>query len=373
MIKNIFFSYQKEIENNMDIDSWLSDNCPEDISEFPKLKKIFGSILLVRNYQNIKTDDAWKKIYVKRNNPKNRYLPILKYAVSVLILIAFSLFIHKNLYYNGHNEINVPPGEDKAILRLSTGEEIFFDKTDKGAFTNGDGYKIGFNIANTVILNAINDENEFSEYNTFIVPIGGVYRLVLNDGSKIVLNSGSKLKYSGSFGYKERTVELNGEAYFEVMPDKTKPFVIKTDHTEVTVLGTSLNVCSYTDDDFEQITLVTGSVEIACDGQKYDIKKGMQLERKPGDISARYVDTSLFTSWHDGLFSFENMRLDEIMVKLARWYDIDFRFQDEICKASRFSGAIERDANLNEFIKLIERTTKVRFEIDDKTIIISKK
>lgn len=231
--------------------------------------------------------------------------------------------------------------------------------------------KIGENKSNTLYCYPVH--SSFKEKNTLLVPIAGEYRLVLSDGTRIYVNSGSKIRYPDVFGTDERVVELEGEAYFDVAKDPKHPFVVKTTQSEIKVTGTKFNISSYQDDSFEQVTLEEGRVEVSRKGEIFELIPGRQyfLDKKTEGISLSDVDPILYTSWKDGLFRFQNMDLLALSKKISRWYDIRFEFRDEKSKNLRFTGAFERRSSLNEFVKIIQSTTDVRFKLDGNTVFIS--
>ena len=173
----------------------------------------------------------------------------------------------------------------------------------------------------------------------------------------------------------ERVVELKGEAYFDVTKSKEWPFIVRTCRSSVKVLGTSFNVCSYEEDALEQVTLEQGGVEVKHHDETYLLHPGEQfeLDTTNEEVEVKPVNVKLYTSGIDGMFRFHNMPLDLLTVKLERWYNVHFVFSNEVCKNYRFTGAIRKDVDFNEFIRLIERTTNVKFVINQKNIIIEEK
>ena len=161
----------------------------------------------------------------------------------------------------------------------------------------------------------------------------------------------------------------------DVTKSKEWPFIVRTCRSSVKVLGTSFNVCSYEEDALEQVTLEQGGVEVKHHDETYLLHPGEQfeLDTTNEEVEVKPVNVKLYTSWIDGMFRFHNMPLDLLTVKLERWYNVHFVFSNEVCKNYRFTGAIRKDVDFNEFIRLIERTTNVKFVINQKNIIIEEK
>ena len=172
-----------------------------------------------------------------------------------------------------------------------------------------------------------------------------------------------------------RRVELEGEAWFEITENKQMPFEVSTKHSVINVLGTKFNVSSYAEDKEEQITLVEGKIAVRNNWRAYQMSPGehyvSSMENDNSTVSPANVN--LFISWKDGIYRFQNMRLADIMPKFERWYNVKIKFEDEECAGLRFTGAAERHTNLEEFLRLIESTSGVKFTLVNNQIVISKR
>lgn len=201
-------------------------------------------------------------------------------------------------------------------------------------------------------------------WNTVETPVGSEYRVVLSDGTRVVLNSCSSLSYPVPFTGDNREVKLAGEAFFEVERDG-RPFVVSTGRLDVRVMGTSFDVSDYAEDAAATATLLTGRVEVAARG----VADGRVME--PGTTLLFGTDgvreergrTDLYVSWMEGVFRFENMRLEDIMQKLSRWYDCTVDYADASLREKRFSGAAEKDRPAEYLLGMIEAVTDVEFEV----------
>ena len=216
------------------------------------------------------------------------------------------------------------------------------------------------------------------EYNEIVVEKDGrANTLLLSDGSKIILNASTRFKYPTSFNGDERVVHLEGEAYFEVHKDSSRPFVVRMNGSEVTVLGTSFNVNTYGDDGQIYTTLVNGSVRVSSvkNGQAEVLKPGMQsvMDVQSGQLTVREVDVEPYVAWREGRFVFRAMTLDLIMRQLQRWYDFEVFYQNPELKDYEFRGVIKRDMDLDKVLSVIKVTTNVDFEVKGKVITIIKR
>jgi len=199
-------------------------------------------------------------------------------------------------------------------------------------------------------------------------PYGGKTQFTLPDGSTVWLNSGTTFTYPDRF-LKERIVELEGEAYFEVK-EKEEPFVVKTSFGEVEVLGTSFNVKAYKKEAFVT-TLESGSVSFTnSSGRKAVLSPGYQVVYNPNTFITQQVDPVIFTSWKDGKLIFRNEPLQNMVARLERWYNVDIKLEGEDLKQLRFTGTIEMET-FSEVLELIKATTPIKYSFDRKTRVLS--
>lgn len=199
--------------------------------------------------------------------------------------------------------------------------------------------------------------------------------MALADGTVVYLNSATRLKYPVVFNEKERKVYLSGEAYFEVAKDAERPFLVEVANVEVKVYGTSFNVNSYREGNVQTV-LVEGSVgvKVLASGVESVIKPGQMAEFKQGNtgVEVREVDVTLYTDWKNGIFRFENQRLEDILTTLSNWYNVDVFYQTSSVKDLHFSGYMERYKEIDTILGAITLSTGVRFSIQGTTIVVSK-
>ena len=213
-------------------------------------------------------------------------------------------------------------------------------------------------------------------HNRLIIPRGKMYRLVLEDGTKVWLNSETELSYPSRLAGTKREVKLLGEAFFEVTPDKERPFYVKANGMDIRVLGTSFNVSAYQDSESTSTTLVEGSVAVStANGAERTITPSERLayNKKSHQLSVEKVDTELYTSWINGVYIFKNMPLEEILEKLSRWYDFSVTYQDETLKHTRFSLTADRKTDIDKLLEVINYTSDVKLEKQGKSINVKKK
>ncbi len=242
-------------------------------------------------------------------------------------------------------------------------------------------------------------ENEPLVYNEIVVPKGEKSQLVLSDGTKIWVNAGSKLRFPNRFGGKSREVWLDGEAFFEVAKDKSKPFYVRTSDLNIKVLGTTFNVKAYSDENIIETTLLEGlvSLERKVDSNK-DVKeiflqpnhKAIYLKSETSVVTeeikreiieplqarkiiiSKPVQTEIASSWKDGKLVFEDETLENIAIKLERHYDVVIHIEDETMKRFHYSGVL-KNISIEQAMKAMQLTTEFKFTIKGNQINISKK
>ena len=326
-----------------------------------------------------KREQLWFSIKRKIQTPwKLRMVMFYRYTAAIIILAMIGSV---GIYFWGarEQERQVPvrqeilPAQGVALLQVSDGREVALSSTtvikeQEGVIIENDSSKVLNYTLTTVKSEPL--------YNTITVPAGGEFSVLLSDGSSVHLNSCSSLTYPVPFMGDVREVKLSGEAYFDVTKSD-RPFIVKMEDIDVRVLGTSFNLSGYTTDQNVSVTLVSGKVAIR-DHQlqrDFNVTPGMRFEynRESQQVKMWEVDPELYISWMKGKFRFEDMRLEDIMVTLNRWYDCTITYSDNTLRDLRFTGAAEKDRPASYLLELIEMITEVKFQIDGKHILITRK
>ncbi|KAA5825125.1 FecR family protein [Algibacter amylolyticus] len=315
-------------------------------------------------------------LYKLRNQSVYKYT-----AAAILVGMMVFAYLFKDNMHLGDVEENTPvivhkvvePGSDKATLTLANGEQVALEE---GTFlqtqnANSDGVKI--------IYEASESDFEKTEYNYLTIPRGGQFFVKLSDGTQVWLNSESQLKYPVKFKEGEsRIVELvYGEGYFEVSPSskhKGASFQVVNKSQIVEVIGTEFNIKAYKDESNVYTTLVEGRVVVNVDDLSSNLKPSQQLNlnKENKDLIVKTVDVYNQISWKDGVFSFDEKSLKEMMVILSRWYDVDVEFQNKSIENEMFSGVLRKSQSLEEILNSIKNFEIIKdFEITDKKVILN--
>lgn len=340
------------------------------------------------------SENMLQHIHHTINKPKSKSVftirPVYRMTVaaSVLLIVAATIFfLQKNQPNNLSNTISgktashdiAAPSKSTASITLADGRHISLDDSNNGILAKQDGVSIDKaadgNITyrgNTLQL----------VYNTLNNPKGSKpVSLTLSDGSRVWLNTESSLRYPASFAGKDRSVEVSGEAYFEVQKDPSKPFrVLVSGKGTVEVLGTHFNISSYADEANTHVTLLEGSVRVLLPNPS-DKVPGKNIVIEPGQqafypnnesfnsLSVKeQVDLNAVMAWKNGYFNFDHTDLSGVMRQLSRWYNIKVRYDGKIPQRT-FGGEMQRDLNLSEVLKLLEKNN-VHFSIENDQLIV---
>lgn len=196
---------------------------------------------------------------------------------------------------------------------------------------------------------------------------GNVSVVELSDGTKIWLNSESEISYRQDDNNKYRSVELKGEAYFEITHNEKMPFLVKVGNITVRDLGTVFNIKAYAEDNIVETSLIEGKADILEQGNKE------LLTLKPGEsalyytdqqkIEVRSIENSAPSAWRDGKFVIRDERLEDICKELSRWYGINFRFENESLRNYRLTGNIKKSTTAQHVLKVLKASSGFNYRI----------
>ena len=369
---------RREELNDEEVTAWLKEK------DHVELLDEIAAIRQKLSGQSYGENDEEEFLHLEKNiyEQKSRRMT-LRWSIAASIILLVGLFVGRTI--NGVRDMHeeqelaknvMQPGTLKAVLMMADGKEVVLEQGQNLNILLNERVRVA--TSNRGIVYEEHGKGVVTEeYNKLTTPIGGEYSLVLSDGTKVFLNADSELKYPVEFSDGKRIVDLKGEAYFEVHKDSLRPFVVRVNGAEVTVLGTSFNVNTYGDDGQIYTTLVNGSVRVSSvkNGQAEVLKPGMQsvMDVQSGQLTVREVDVEPYVAWREGRFVFRAMTLDLIMRQLQRWYDFEVFYQNPELKDYEFRGVIKRDMDLDKVLSVIKVTTNVDFEVKGKVITIIKR
>lgn len=259
---------------------------------------------------------------------------------------------------------DVLPATNKATLILSDGRTIELDSASTGIqIVKGKGiaYQDGATITEIKEIGSAELK----------VPNGGIYRLTLPDGSKVVLNSGSSITYPIQFADSVRLVKLEGEAYFEVTKDAHHPFKVEFEKQVLTVLGTHFNIQTYPGE-ITHTTLLEGKVSLSSGTIKTILSPGQQATIQGTRYKLQNVPAEEYIGWARNLFVFNNLNLEQIGNQLERWYDVQIIWPESMLQ-EQYLMEIPRDRKLSEVLSSISEVAGISFKIEGRRVTAIKK
>jgi transmembrane sensor len=263
---------------------------------------------------------------------------------------------------------DIPAGRQGAILTLSNGQRIVLDSAGNGELTRDAGVRV---IRKGGELSYGGKTDEIL-YNQVVTPKGRKWQLTLSDGTKVWLNAASSVRYPISFVGKERIVEVSGETYFEVAPDKNRPFKINiAGRGTLEVLGTHFDINAYDDEDAMRTTLLEGSLKVIRGRNSSLLSPGQQAILGNGTDDIKVMNDANIDevmAWRNGRFIFSDMDLKSIMRQLMRWYDVDVVYEGKVPDI-RVGGIIHNDVYLSTVMEFLGENG-VHYEIEGKKITI---
>ena len=325
-------------------------------------------------YQDYVLNDIlfdWDKIKTrKKQNRARKMKQAWIVAASLLILISLGFWLlpqsrEKVVEIALVQELPVEPGKQQARLTLSDGSTIGLGQQKKQVIVEGD---LKMKIEDKEL-----DYSNLSSNHVYLhkieVPRGGTYFLLLADGTKVWMNSESQMEFPTSFNTKERVVSLNGEAYFEVAKDPSKPFRVKVNGTIVEAVGTEFNINTHWKQGQVKTILTEGEIKVS-DGEKVKfVKEGFASVSGGGEVNIEKADLEEAVAWKDGYFYFNGKNLKEIMEEIARWYNVDLKFEMNV-GTDRYKGGIKRTESIESVCRMLEGLSGVELEVKNRTLLV---
>ena len=373
-----FLSGELDEREEEDVRVWLEAS-QENRNAYESLMKDYLRIRWVQENVQIREEQA-KKIIFSSLKKKRNLTPYYGVAASIAVLLIVTLFFFiredKQVVSEKLVVSEIKPIQSKAMLVLSTGEQIQLTKSTQ-KIQEQDGSVLKIDSVMGVQYDALSTQRvEKPIYNKIVVPRGGEYFVTLSEGTKVWLDADSELEYPVFFSGDFREVKLKGNAYFCVTKKNDKPFVVRAGEFSLKVYGTEFNVNAYDLQNIETV-LVNGSI-----GFKANISTPERMmapnelavsDSRTGQSEIHQVDIDPYIAWKNQNIVFVNERLESIMEKMARWYDVTVFFQDESLKDLRFDCNMRRYADIRDLFFFLEKTSNARFALNGRTVVISKK
>ncbi|MCS3794674.1 FecR family protein [Niastella sp. OAS944] len=319
---------------------------------------------------------VWQSLPVHR---QQRRIPWLRMtaAAALLLTLGASLYYYfqKTAPAKAGEQLatntTIVPGSNKAILTLGNGQKISLTDAGNGQIAKQAGITIT-KQADGQLLYTIDEAGPGDEisFNTIETPRGGQYQVALPDGSKVWLNAATALRFPTRFSATERTVYLDGEAYFEIAHNSKSPFRVSVNGQQVEVLGTHFNIMAYKDEQTVRTTLLEGAVKLTAPVGSILLKPGQQgyIAKEKNVYNSAYVDVTMVTAWKDGLFKFDSIDMRTLMRQISRWYDVEVIYEPGV-KDDVVFGSISRRSDLTRLLRILE-LGGVHFRVEGRKLIV---
>ncbi len=357
-IKSLFVSYlEKNIskEDEKILLQWIKDN-PEALKEFWEIRRLWNLSGWAGEMNQENIESEWKALLTKIKNtrPVSRIVQFWYWLPRIAAVFIFGVVC----------------------------SQLF-------------NYFVDFNTGKKLV------------YQEITAPKGSKSKISLPDGSTIWLNAGSSIKYSNEFGFGKREVFLTGEAYFDVVSDKSKVFIVEASDLMIKAYGTSFNVKSYPEENTVEATLIKGSIGVKRIGSKNKKNDEVILEpnqrvvyyrpsgqteevgneddlnlaenkqitevtepRKLTYMITKGIDPVPFTSWKEGVLVINSETLGELAAILERKYDMKIHFESEKLKELKFTGSLKNET-IEQVIEAIGIAAHINYKIDKRDIWLS--
>lgn len=380
------------------LEGWLAEQEPssrrffEEMADWEQIKTALHYLYQVDTPSALA--DAQKKILLDNDRrpaptPKAFFLwkPIYKYAAAALLAVivggaAVFVLTHRktniaDLPVTRRFRNDVAPGGRRAMLELADGSRIVLDSAANGEVVHQGSIRVLKLDDGQLAYRVADNRGEAATgqvgFNTISTPRGGQYQVVLPDGSKVWLNAASSLRFPTQFTGRERTVELTGEAYFEVAHQASMPFKVQVAPLQVEVIGTHFDIEAYPDEPERKVTLLQGAVKATAGNEQALLQPGQQARLDGNGPGALRVVAPVYTedvmAWKNGLFRFRESSIQSVMRQIARWYDVEVAYEGKV--DFQFFGKVPQGVPLSTLLKILESTGGVHFMIEGKKITVA--
>ncbi|MDR2038720.1 MAG: DUF4974 domain-containing protein [Bacteroidales bacterium] len=394
MMKEKYTTYRcTDFVSDQDFINWVND--PDPLSDefwtslaasYPRLEKEMNDARLIIQSIQFEEEDLpeeekqllWDTIRtgaLRRSPIINRLKLWAACAASILLLFGVWLW-----YTGGSDQLMDFAESTSGIMFGSEIRVMLANKTDyivasgNADFMYGKNGQLTINATETIDQPAPGKKRK-TLFNRIIVPWGKRSTITFADGTRLWLNSGSRAVFPVDFTSDNREILIEGEAYFEVAKDRSRPFIVKADGMKVKVLGTAFNITAYPEENDMFVTLVTGSVEVGSKGNRKTIMQPdhmIRIDKNIPGLEVSMVDVYDYICWKDGFLHFRSETLENILRRIERHYAVPIVMDDQLSEYT-ISGKLDLKERVEKVLDVIKMLAPVEYEIKNNKILISKK
>ena len=346
-------------------------------------------------HRQVDADKAWSAFVRKTNIPERRVNigKTLRYAATVLVL----LLAGGALWYAQYTKVTPPEIPEavqmamyqskengKQVAEVDVLSEELRVKSEESLATVS-GSQSDVDHSSFFTLHSSLTKEQLLTARRMTTRHDKEFWVTLDDGSLVHLNYNTRLIYPEKFGRGDRNVILEGEAYFMVAKDKSRPFVVHTPDGSIRVLGTEFNVNTRINDNGNdnvndnvnggryrtEVVLVKGSVSVTpAKGKEQMMKPGEQCKISNTQCVIENVDVAPYVAWNTGTFVFDNCPLETAMKVLSHWYGFEVVYLNEAIKKERITGDFDRYVKPDQLLDAISKSSGLTMRKENKTIFI---
>lgn len=366
---------------------WMSDPSPEDEyfwADFVKLhptkkddihesKLVFK--LLYANERKLALSEQYELWNTIQHESKSSAMQILfqiiKYA-AILIFVFFSGAVSYYFYQNSFSAhtpqfAETYPADGGAMVILADGSKVSLHKSMSEISYSSNGEQLVVN--NDTIRQK--SEMDKETLNKVIVSYGKKSMIVLSDGTKVWLNAGSQLIYPAVFLNETREVSLVGEAFFDVVKNPEKPFIVKASDVNVQVLGTRFDISAYPEDKIIQTVLEEGKINLKYEDTglfrrdhtiEMQPSQMVEFDRSSHETIRSVVKVCKYVSWKDGMLEFDRVDLNKALKQIERFYNVNIMLRDQQIGSFKISGKLDLKSVPEDVLNVIKLTLPVNWQ-----------
>lgn len=357
--------WMQQLENKTDIQNKIESlkSIAKNLQLDKKQLSTDSKLRILKNIESTRSNITLKK-------RKYIFRRIVASIAVVLLIIGGKWYIESNRNLSVEVDYNLILA-DNTINEQSENIQLILDHKNRVSIDSSN-VDIVYNQAGEININSekVTKSTE-TQLNQLIVPYGKTSQIKLSDGSCIWVNSGSRLIYPSVFKENKREIYVEGEVYIEVAKME-QPFIIKTEKIEVEVLGTCFNLSTYRNEKEQSLVLVSGKVLVkdnlsknTCNiqpNQRYTYNSEL------GTVSIQHVSVDEFVSWRYGFLTLRSEKIDAILNKLERYYNVVFSYDKNETKDIWVSGKLNLKDDIEDILKALSITTPMKYKINDKMI-----
>lgn len=288
-------------------------------------------------------------------------------AAAIAITIAAGVSLWHDSYTNTPDKQELPAEVKDAIKRSIDTDHCFIEMKSLGKQShNAIARQLSQYCHDVDVVESLSEAMQISTYTDKEGWIS------LDDGTLVHLNGDSRLFYPTHFNRDSRNVILDGEAYFMVATDHSRPFTVHTAYGDIKEYGTEFNVSARKGSDTAEVVLVNGSIGVTpAGGQEKMMQPNMLCRMSASACTITTIDTEPYRAWNTGKIEFQDWPLERLMRIMARWYNCKIEYAADSLKDERLSGSFDRYESPSTTLQALRTVTGLRFELSDGKVIIA--